>query len=91
MAAHGCNLNNGSKNHDDTTEDNGTATTEQVSNRKDENSAYQTANLVDCCDQTLHGRISSGGEVVVEDRGGNDTAHDTLVIAKEKESSGSDG
>jgi hypothetical protein len=55
MATHAGDLDNGSKDHDDSTDDDGFSAAEQISHGKDKHGTYQTTNLIDGCYQTLHG------------------------------------
>lgn len=65
--------------HDDASQDHGLAPAEQVAHPEDEHGAHQTADLVDCSDQALHGGIVSGSlEDIVEGGGTDDAAHHTV-------------
>lgn len=82
-------LNDDTQDHDSTAHHHGATSAEEIAKGQDEDGAEKTSDFVDCCHETLHGRVVfGGGEEVVEGWCGDDARHDTLVIAEEKEACG---
>jgi hypothetical protein len=74
-----CDLDNDTDNHDNSTEEDGLATTETVTKVEDEESTKEAADSVDGHDETFVGLVCNLGEIVQESGCGDDTGHDTLI------------
>lgn len=72
-------LDNDTDNHDDSTEEDGVATTETVTKVENEESTEEATDSVDGDDETLVCLVENLGEVFCESRSGDDTGHDTLI------------
>ena len=81
FAGHGSNLNDDADDHDETTHDDSTSSSENIAEAELEDGASEAANLVDCGYKTLPRRVASSlRECVVELGRGDDTGHDALVV-----------
>lgn len=79
-------MDNDTDNHDKGTKEDALAATELVSEDEDEAGTEEATDSVDGDDKALVGRVAVDlGESVLESGGRDDSAHDALVVAEEKE------
>lgn len=90
VRGHSCDLDNYTNDHDKSTKEDGLATTEFVTEKEDEDGAQKASDGVDGNDKTFVVGVVDLGKCFGEGGGGDDTAHNTLVITKEQEVSGCD-
>lgn len=89
---HSRDLDDDADNHDSSTEEDGPAATEVVTEREDEAGTEEAADSVDRDDETFVGTVAVDlGEVRGEGRGRDDTGHDALIVTEQQEISRSNG
>jgi hypothetical protein len=83
---HTSNLNDNTKEHDSSAQEDGLAAAELVADEEDQEGAQEAAHGVDGNNEALVSTVAVNlGKCGDECGGGNDTAHDPLVITKEQE------
>lgn len=86
VGADTANLNDNTENHDEAANEDRLATTELITTGKHEAGTKETSDGVDGGNETFPGLVTTNlGKTVHESRVGDNTGHDTLVIAEEEE------